>query len=303
MSFDGETLELIEAAVKAANEYGDRSIIALAGVPGTGKTYLSLAIAEKVASDPLFVREVQFHAGVGYEDLFEGLRPNLTGGFEVRQGSLMEWNDQALQDPDNTYVFLIEELTRANLSSVLGELLTYIEYRGRRFRLPYSRLESCIASNLKFVATFNPQDRSALELDDAVIRRLRIIDCPPSPAKLVEMLADVASADRAGSILVEGLANIFVAMQSRYPSTYSHAMPFGHGIFSGIQNAGDAGTLWEQRIRHMLRRPLAAPHPLAEELEELFASAMDACAAAANTGPPPRDSPDGPEVGTGDARK
>jgi 5-methylcytosine-specific restriction protein B len=86
-------------------------------------------------------------------------------------------------------VLLIEELTRANLAAVLGELLTFIEYRDRPFLTIYSRRPCTVAPNLTILATYNPTDRSALELDAALIRRLRIVDCLPSSDQLGEMLA------------------------------------------------------------------------------------------------------------------
>jgi 5-methylcytosine-specific restriction protein B len=116
------------------------------------------------------------------------MRPNSQGGFVVLPGVFTEWNERAHQDPEHTYVLVIEELTRANVSAVLGELLTFIEYRNEPFELPISRRSITVADNLRVIATMNPRDRSALELDDAVVRRMRVIACPPSVAQVREVL-------------------------------------------------------------------------------------------------------------------
>ena len=98
------------------------------------------------------------------------------------------WNEQASDDENQPYVLLIEELTRANLAAVLGELMTYIEHRTRPFLTVYSRRPVLVAKNITVIATYNPTDRSALEIDLALLRRLRIIDFPPSTDQLAEML-------------------------------------------------------------------------------------------------------------------
>ena len=138
----------IDRIANALGAFGQSSIVVLSGVAGTGKSHYEVKAAEKFTGSPLFVRNVQFHPGYGYEDLIEGLQPTSTGGFVLRDGALIDWNAQALKDSEHKYVFLIEELTRANVSAVLGEFFTYVEYRDRSFLLPISRRQTMIARNL-----------------------------------------------------------------------------------------------------------------------------------------------------------
>src|ERR1700684_3459371 len=77
------TADKTEEIVAACDAYGDRDIIVLSGVPATGKSYISSIAAEKVAQHPGFVLRTQFHPGYSYEDLIEGLRPRVSGGYEV----------------------------------------------------------------------------------------------------------------------------------------------------------------------------------------------------------------------------
>lgn len=251
--------------VSACAHHGGRNIIVLSGVAATGKTYLGLSAAKLYTSHPYFVKQIQFHQSYSYEDFIEGLFPTKDGGFFPRPGVFLHWNDQALRDPRNKYVLLIEELTRANLSSVIGELMTFIEYRDRTFETPLTRRRIKVAANLTVIATMNPQDRSALEVDDALIRRLRIIECPPSTEQLREMLPTIASTT------MSQLINIFETCKARYPDTYADLMPFGHGIFSGVADEHDLSDLWRTQIRFLLKRNAqVAAHPFAKDIAELY---------------------------------
>jgi 5-methylcytosine-specific restriction protein B len=257
----------ISEVVEACERYGKRSIIALAGVPGTGKSFAASIAAQRLTDEPLLVREIQFHQSFSYEEFIEGLRIDESAGVNVVPGAFLEWNERALEDSEHRYVLLIEELTRANLPSVLGELITYIEHRDRPFVTIYSRKPVQIAENLTVLATYNPTDRSAIELDTALIRRLRIIQCPPSIKQLSEMLSGTHLADG----VVERLQAIFTTCEERFPDQYQHLMPFGHGIFADIKHEQpDLHRLWVERIQHFLRRPLIEPHPFTNVIEECY---------------------------------
>lgn len=258
----------IAEIVEACERYGGTSIVALAGVPGTGKSFTAAIAAQRFAAEPLLVREVQFHQSFSYEEFVEGLRiSDESSGVDVVPGVFLDWNQQALEDEGQRYVLLVEELTRANLPAVLGELLTYLEHRDRPFLTIYSRKPVFVAGNLTLLATYNPSDRSAIELDGALIRRLRIISCPPDTGQLRDMLAGRSLSPA----VVASLVAIFVECEKAFPSDYEHLMPFGHGIFSDVRiEAPDLHRLWEERIRHMLRRPLVQAHPYTELIEQLY---------------------------------
>ena len=164
----------------------------------------------------------------------------------VVPGVFLDWNQRAWDDPEHRYVLLIEEFTRANLTAVLGELMTYLEHRDRPFISVYSRKPVYIAKNLTILATYNPTDRTAIELDSALIRRLRIIRFPPSVGQLEEMLDG-----RLDAKVTEKLKAIFVECSKQFKTDYEHMMPFGHGIFADAQNeTPDLHLLWQERIEH-----------------------------------------------------
>lgn len=263
----------IKNLVDVCARHGRDSIIVLSGVPGTGKSLLALAAAQRFARHPLFVQEIQFHQAYGYENFLEGLGPTLTGGFVVEDGVFSSWNAKAWRDVANEYVLLIEELTRANVTAVLGELMTYVEHRTRSFEAPISRRRIQVAPNLTILATMNPRDRSALEIDEALIRRLRIVDCPPDTQQLQEMLESSLTGGGTGPgepAIIHGLVRLFEGTEHRHSADFREMMPFGHGMFAGVRDEQDLRDLWHQRIKHLLRRPLVQPHPFYETIKELY---------------------------------
>jgi len=261
------TERMIKEVVDACEKHGSRSIVALSGVPGTGKSFIASIAAQRFTNEPLLVREIQFHQSFSYEEFIEGLRIDDASGVTTMPGVFLDWNQRALDDPDRRYVLLIEEFTRANLAAVLGELMTYLEYRDRPFTSMYSRQSVCVAKNLTLLATFNPSDRTAIDLDNALVRRLRILRFLPSMEQLKEMLAERSL----NKNVITQLEKLFTECKRLFPSEYEYLMPFGHGIFADVKDEiPDLFQLWQQRIVYMVRRPLIDPHPFTETIEQHY---------------------------------
>lgn len=262
------TEKKVDEVVAACARYGATSIIALAGPPATGKSHVALIAAQRHAGLPSRVREIQFHQSFTYEEFVEGLRIDASGAVNHKAGVFLEVNDDATADPEHNHVLLIEELTRANLAAVLGELLTYVEHRERSFRTLFGGTSVTVAPRLTILATFNPVDRSALSIDAALLRRLRIIDFLPDSGQLADMLA--AKKSPLPQIVVDRLIAIFAICKQKHPKEYDTMVPFGHGIFSEIESEADLYPLWEQRLRRILYRPLQDPHPFASTIEAAY---------------------------------
>lgn len=160
------------------------------GPPGTGKTrrakISAVKIIEKVTEednksneiedlkkfkeyrDEGRIQIVQFHPGYSYNDFIESI--DITEKNYVR-GIFKEFAKTAQDNKPNKYVLIIDEINRANVSEVLGELLYGIEYREEEITIGISNDSFSVPDNLYIIGTMNTADRSLQALDYAVRRR------------------------------------------------------------------------------------------------------------------------------------
>jgi MoxR-like ATPase len=165
--------------------------LVLEGPPGVGKTFLAkrLAYALLQAKDDSRVAMVQFHQSTSYEDFIRGWRPAAGGGFDLADGLFYEFCMEAGCDKDREYVFIIDEINRANLSKVFGELLMLIEAdkRGPKHAIPltYRRRDQAedlfdVPENVYLLGMMNTADRSLAMVDFALRRRFAFHELKPA---------------------------------------------------------------------------------------------------------------------------
>ena len=119
---------------------------------------------------------VQFHPSYSYEDFVQGFRPKLhegQPGFDLVDGPLRRIAERAKDNPDATFILVIDELNRGNVAKVFGELYFLLEYRDEAMRLQYGGDGAgfSLPSNLWFICTMNTADRSIALMDAALRRR------------------------------------------------------------------------------------------------------------------------------------
>ncbi len=160
----------------------DKKQIVLYGPPGTGKSYVAQRIAHALAGDAQRVRLVQFHPSYTYEDFFEGFRPAIENGnavFRLHEGPLKRIANAARNQPDDTFVLIIDEINRGNLAKIFGELYFLLEYRDQSIELQYSHELFQLPENVRIIGTMNTADRSIALIDSALRRRFYFLEFFP----------------------------------------------------------------------------------------------------------------------------
>lgn len=249
----------------------------LYGPPGTGKTYRTVAEAVRLArglaeDNPLLhdparrgeLREafeelrgqgqiafVTFHQNYAYEDFVEGLRPRPAGtGFTLEPvaGVLRRLAERA-ELIEEEHVLVIDEINRANISKVFGELITLIERDKRlgmaeatRLTLPYSGASFGVPANLHIVGAMNTADRSIALLDTALRRRFEFCELMPQP----DLLQPVDGIDLAGFLR---------RINQRVEWLFDREHQIGHAFFIDCVSPSDV-----ERVVRMRMIPLLAEY-------------------------------------------
>jgi len=204
-----------------------------------------------------FKKTITFHPSYSYEDFIEGIKPQMKDAsiiYGIESGIFKTICEDATKDPTNTYVLLIDEINRGNISKIFGELITLIEKDKRektRLYLTYSKEPFTVPKNLYIIGTMNTADRSLTQLDVALRRRFGFIELMPN-YDIIQ--ASIPSKSDARSI---SLATLLQNLNAKIREHEGREKQIGHSYFmqnnKPIQQIEDLQFIFKNEIIPLLQ--------------------------------------------------
>lgn len=201
---------------------------------------------------------VTFHQSFAYEDFIEGIKPILPVldgeeskdlGYTIEDGVFKNLCSKADKDPENRYAIFIDEINRGNVSAIFGELITLIETDKRlgaknelKIKLPYSKKEFGVPSNVDIYGTMNTADRSVEALDTALRRRFEFKEMMPDYAVLQNEFVDGIK-----------LSKVLQIINERIELLIDRDHTIGHSYFVNVNTTEKLANAFNNKIVPLLQ--------------------------------------------------
>ena len=210
-------------------------------------------------------RVVTFHPSYSYEDFVIGLRPSQDAGgggvgFRMVDGVFKQACEEARANPGKRHALFIDEINRADIAKVFGELITLIEpdkrarydregvlVAGMEVQLPGTGNEDGdnelfgVPENLDIIGTMNTADRSIALLDIALRRRFEFREMAPDPTLL--------------TVKVDGidLGLLLRAINNRLEFLADRDRLIGHAYFMRVRSLDDLRKVFVRQVIPLLQ--------------------------------------------------
>lgn len=274
--------------------------VVVEGVAGTGKSHLIKLLREggKFAGTEVVI----FHPSTSFEDFVEGLRP-VGSEFEVQDGRFLSFCRMAAKAASESesgiepnFLFVIDEINRANTSKVLGDLLYSLEASKRvdaleaheilsdvnsenqnidviSVLLPAWRVNSdgqeshrqrfVVPSNVFVLGTMNTTDRSVGQIDLALRRRFMFTRMAPmEPAELLDALKFSAGEEKDKTFFEESI-KIWSNVNELLKGDIGPDAQIGHSYFFQVKEMMESdsahGSVTGDRLPYFLWKSLLLP--------------------------------------------
>jgi hypothetical protein len=225
----------------------DKRAVVFYGPPGTGKTFIAQRIAEFIQPAVDLRALVQMHPSYGYEEFFEGFRPDVDGSGQMQlkktDGPLKKLI-KAATEKDDRAVLILDEMNRGNLPRVFGELYFLLEYRDKSTPLMYSPDETfSLPDTFTILGTMNTADRSVSLLDQALRRRFHFVPLFPGAVPVDGMLRRYLNSHYGSSM--DWVAEMLAAANAKLDRNV--AVGPSHFMRSDL-DAGKVRRIWDHTV-------------------------------------------------------